>query len=440
MKSRWTVGTLMPAVVWCVQAFAALSGADIDALRAEGERSGWTFTVGESEATQYAIDELCGLAVPEGWETAAPFTSFAEPADLPSRFDLRPYCTPVKSQGGCGSCWAFSTVGTLECAIQLRDDVTVDFAEQWLVSCNQETEPPHLLGDGEWGCNGGWFAHGYHQGPPDGKTDRSGGYGPVLESEFPYQASDVPCNCPYNHTTYLIDSWAYVGGEEGIPSRDSIKQAIMKYGPVAAAVDVNSAFQAYTSGVFNAGSTGEVDHGIVLVGWDDSLGTNGVWILRNSWGPGWGMDGYMYIEYGCSQVGFAANYIEYPGVGPGHGPTITTQPLSTYVAVGERCTLSVEASGFGTIEYQWTKDGDPVGTDSSRYAIDAAAFGDGGIYVCYVSDLRGISQSVPARLNVYDPADVPAAGMLELFLLAGVCAGSGVMIVTRLRSRSAGPE
>jgi cathepsin L len=95
---------------------------------------------------------------------------------------------------------------------------------------------------------------------------------------------------------------------------DKIKQAIQTYGPVAAAVYVGSYFQSYTGGVFdknessNGGFCGcsapsQVNHAIVLIGWDDS---KQAWLLRNSWGPGWGESGYMWIKYGASQVGYAA--------------------------------------------------------------------------------------------------------------------------------------
>ena len=85
----------------------------------------------------------------------------------------------------------------------------------------------------------------------------------------------------------------------------------VNYGPVAASVYVGSAFQAYRGGIFNTTQNGQVNHGVVLVGWDDAQGTNGVWILRNSWGVGCSERGYMRIDYGTSQVGYAATYIVY---------------------------------------------------------------------------------------------------------------------------------
>jgi C1A family cysteine protease len=92
---------------------------------------------------------------------------------------------------------------------------------------------------------------------------------------------------------------------------DQIKQAIFSHGPVSACVYVNSAFQAYTGGIFNACEDEWINHVVLLVGWDDTQGTNGVWILRNSWGYSWGEEGYMRIEYDCSRIGYATCYVEY---------------------------------------------------------------------------------------------------------------------------------
>jgi len=418
-------------------AAAQLSQADIEELRARGETEGWTFTLGESEATRYPMDDLCGLIVPKGWRARAPGVSFKRRFDLPARFDLRPYLPPVKSQNGCGSCWAFATVGTFECAMNLKDGVMVDLSEQWLVSCNVETEAPHLLLNGEWGCNGGWFAHGYHQRAPGGTLDECGQSGAVLEEDFPYEHDDLPCNCPYEHR-YWIDSWAYVGGEEEIPEVDTIKQAIMLYGPVSAAVYTKrTGFHAYSGGVFNAvkPEDKEVNHAIILVGWDDTMGTDGVWILRNSWGKDWGVDGYMYIEYECSDVGLGACYIEYPGAGQGYselGPTITKQPVAGTVLLGEPFTLSIEVSGLGALKCEWTKDGTPVGTDADSYTVETATFADTGVYACSVSDLRGSTTSDPVAVQVlagpFIAEGAPTAGKTALLTLAAVCAFIGALM------------
>jgi len=224
------------------------------------------------------------------------------PSPLPAAFDWRTQggVTPVKDQEQCGSCWAFSTVGTLEANIKIKDAATKDLSEQYLVSCNT---------DG-WGCDGGWWAHDYHRNKiPPGEPDA----GAVYEADFPYVARDDPCSPPHTHHE-KIDSWAFIGSEGGVPSVQAIRQAVYDYGPVSAAVCAGNAFQAYGGGVFETDETCApyaTNHAIVLVGWDDNQGNNGVWILKNSWGPGWCENGYMRIGYGISLVGYSANYVAY---------------------------------------------------------------------------------------------------------------------------------
>jgi len=273
---------------------------------------------------------------------------------LPSSFNWCTLggCTPVKDQGACGSCWAFGTVGPLESNILIRDALTKDLSEQYLLSCNI---------DG-WNCDGGLWAHDYHWWKkPSGEP----GAGAVYESDFPYQANDppdVPCNPPHTHYE-KIDFWAYVGPEDGVPPAADIKQAIYDHGPVSVAVCAGDSFIAYAGGVFETDESSAcgpyaVDHAVVLVGWDDSLGTSGAWILRNSWGSTWGESGYMRIGYGISNVGYSANYILYseltnklylPLVMKNYSPGL---PPGPFYSVADACVLE----GYPTWNFGDTSD------------------------------------------------------------------------------------
>jgi hypothetical protein len=111
-----------------------------------------------------------------------------------------------------------------------------------------------------------------------------------------------------------------------IPSPAEIKQAIYDHGPVAVAICVGDAFNRYNGGVFATSEAwacgGGVNHGVVLVGWDDTQGSNGIWYLKNSWGSLWGESGYMRIAYGTSNVGLGATYVEYESnIHPPAAPT-----------------------------------------------------------------------------------------------------------------------
>ena len=188
----------------------------------------------------------------------------------------------------------------------IKDNIqTIDLSEQYLVSCNQDN----------WGCLGGGTAHSYHmdRSSLDSKT------GAVLESDFPYKAYDVTCGGPYNHP-YKLNSWNYIN--YGAADVNAIKQAIYTRGPVKVSVCAGKEFQNYHGGIFATNETGacgggsNTNHAVVLVGWDDTQGSNGIWFLRNSWGSWWGESGYMRIDRTVSNVGTYASYVVYNGIVP----------------------------------------------------------------------------------------------------------------------------
>ncbi len=290
-------GVLLCGVV--APAPAQLSDEDIAALRERGKLEGWTFEIGHNEATKYAISQLCGTVVPPDLDDEEPGDVGDVRGNLPAYWDWRDHggCTPIRNQGGCGSCWAFSAVGAVECAILINEGWSVNLSEQWLVSCTNAGS-----------CSGGWpsAALGYMI-CGDNWFDPCGDCGPVPESEFPYVGWDAPCGCPYSHP-YTIENWGSAGNEHNL---DRIKQAIYDHGPISVTVSVNGAFQGYNNGVFNGCADGSLNHAVVLVGWDDNQGSDGIWFMRNSWGSWWGEGGYMRIEYGCSRIGSNPYYVEY---------------------------------------------------------------------------------------------------------------------------------
>jgi C1A family cysteine protease len=200
-------------------------------------------------------------------------------------------CTPVKNQGNCGSCWAQAACGSFECVIKIMDNVTRDLSEQWFVNCDASNN----------GCSGGWCPY-----------DHFKSSGAVYEADQPYTGSDGTCGSSYTYHE-KIDSYTAVSGTSTVAATADIKNAIYNYGPVWIAYYVGSAGQNYSSGIFTTNESGTPNHAVVLVGWDDNGGTNGYWILRNSWGASWGESGYMRIKYGVCSVGTATNYLVYKG-------------------------------------------------------------------------------------------------------------------------------
>ena len=281
-----------------------LTSEDIARLQERAKIEGWTFTVGENVATKRSFNQLCGFVVPDNYqEIYSEEYPLTLTGPLPDSFDWRDLggCTPVKDQGQCGSCWAFGTVAPFECNILIKDQEMVILSEQYLINCNQDN----------YGCNGGWWAHEYFCGEKLDSCEEdegpAGDYGGVIYSDLPYTATKFKCSCPYDHPYKLV-------GYSSIPNNvDSIKQAILTYGPVSTSVSVNEEFVAYTGGIFDGGTGGITNHAVALVGWNDD---GGYWILRNSWSASWGEGGYMRIKYGSRSVGSNSRYVVYHGEGP----------------------------------------------------------------------------------------------------------------------------
>ena len=297
--------------------------------RAEIVANGGTYTVAFNPAMQYTREQLCSLNpnLPRSSQyLTAPTESSEEISQtkyVPLPFDYIGYYTPIKDQQSCGSCWAFATCAQMESAIKKKNGQTLNLSEQFLISCN----------DMNYDCDGGWFIHDMHVDP-----------GAVLESCIPYTATNGSCNPGFpmsiqdlSNPGYIpppppppplcdapccsIQSWSYVGNSSSTPSVDAIKQAIIDYGAVSCAVYVDpnkyflgiliqaSHFMSYTGGVYNhCVSDQGVNHAVQIIGWDDS---KGAWRMKNSWGTGWGESGFMWISYGCSKIGYAANYVVY---------------------------------------------------------------------------------------------------------------------------------
>ncbi|MEM7153173.1 MAG: C1 family peptidase [Myxococcota bacterium] len=216
------------------------------------------------------------------------------------------YMPEPRSQGSCGSCWAFATLSVFEASMNIANgfDAGLDYSEQHLVDCATASD-----GFDIGSCRGGYTVMVY---------DYLQRKGTQLEETVPYLERDDSCNAGLK-AEKKISNWGFVHENGAVPEVDQIKAAICNYGPVSASVHVSPAFKAYSGGVFDEHASGQTNHAVSLVGWDDK---RGAWLMRNSWGKWWGEDGYMWIEYGSNKIGRSAAWaVVEPDVKP---PTTKT--------------------------------------------------------------------------------------------------------------------
>jgi C1A family cysteine protease len=184
--------------------------------------------------------------------------------------------TPVKDQGQCGSCWAFSTTGSTEGAVFLATKTLLSFSEQQLVDC--------AGAEGNQGCNGGLMDYGF-QYIIDNKGIGS-------EASYPYKAADGTCK--------KVPSVATIKSFSDVPtnSETALMTAIVQQ-PVSVAVEADQAsFQQYSGGVMTAACGTNLDHGVLAVGYGTSAGKD-YYQVKNSWGADWGSKGYIMLGRGA---------------------------------------------------------------------------------------------------------------------------------------------
>ena len=340
----------------------------------------------------------------------------------PGHFDWRDRkCVPlqVRDQGACGSCWAFAGTALLESAvirIDNADPATVHFSEQWLVDCNVRG----------WGCNGGLNPLSYFV----NTRDVCGMLGAPPYNNYPYSASNHTCACISAQRT-TGNGWGFLRGYPRRPSVDDTKAFIVNEGPVYAAVTVDSAFQAYRGGVFNASSRAPANHAICLVGWDDSLGA---WILRNSWGNNWGNNGYMYIAYGCSRVGERASVLRYKYGTPNIRFEVSPATGQVPHTVSFENTTIRNGLGLRDITYHWSFGDGSTSAHEEPTAHTYSAPGDYEIaltayYPGYVQTVYRYVTVLPQnrgclggrKLDAGAPLSFATVGP-EIVLLAGIVA------------------
>lgn len=254
-----------------------------------------TYTMALNEFGSLTEEEFVktrlGVRMPDSWVkkslrtvmTILPSNPFQ--ADPPKEVDwtTKGVVTPVKNQGACGSCWAFSAIGALESAYALKNNRLVSFSEQQLVSCDGT----------DYGCQGGWMDNAFDF------LSKSSGI--CTEEEYPYSSgvNSARGDCLVNQCTPVPDT-VPKGFVDVATNEAAMAAAVALNGPLSVAVEADqAAFQFYHTGVVTGTCGTHLNHGVLIVGYgiDQATGTP-YWKVKNSWGPGWGEAGYIRIQRG----------------------------------------------------------------------------------------------------------------------------------------------
>ena len=369
------------------------------------DRKGLHWTAGRSWTTELSIEEakrMLGYKPPKGyeeWLAKQPKLRAKLGMDFPPVFDWRDsnVVTSVKSQGGCGSCWAFSATGAFEAAIKRHDGIEYDLAEQQVLSCNLY----------ERGCDGGWAEPVY---------ELFKRYGAVLDSCMPYQANDgIPCTQDECEVVAKLKDWVYVENDV-----NAIKTALLT-GPVHTCFSIYTDFYYYYyDGCYEYDGTSDYlgGHCVVIVGWDDNgCGAGeGAWICKNSWGEGWaGLGGYFHIKWGTARIGRSTVLPLYPPdpvtlAYESHQVTEASGDGDGIPEPGETFTLSVDLKNTGpdtatsvqaslstslvginitdaTSTFQDIATGQIIGSDSPHFTVEIDSTVEAGIRVDFDLDM-----------------------------------------------------
>lgn len=215
--------------------------------------------------------------------------------DLPGTVDWREigFVTPVKNQGMCGSCWAFSTTGSLEGQVFSRDGKLVGLSEQNLVDCSRSY--------GNNGCQGGLMDNSFNYIIDNGGID--------TEDSYPYEAKDNKCRFNKETIGAVVKSFVDVTADNEI----ELQRAVATIGPISVAIDASGQFRFYKKGIYynSACGVGGLNHAVLAVGYGQEDGKD-YWLVKNSWGTKWGDQGYIKMTRNKRNHCGIASYASYP--------------------------------------------------------------------------------------------------------------------------------
>ncbi|MBO4462272.1 MAG: hypothetical protein J5749_05255 [Lachnospiraceae bacterium] len=256
----------------------------------------------ESEPEEEEVIDATKLTEEEYWALREAIIN-GEEVELPRVFDLRDYglTTSSKDQGYYGTCWAFGVIGALESTALVMGCGVNDFSEYHIayLSENIPVKQDEMI-DGEgFKCDDNWIdvpgTAEFEYGP------LMKGYGPALESEYPYGNVMKPLDeDAINHSVFKIDSCYMIS----MADTETLKKRVIENGSVTIGIDAEE-WGGWGGYHYNARGT-LIDHYVTIVGWDDTVDRNlfdhraeknGAWIIKNSWGSMWAEQGHCYLSY-----------------------------------------------------------------------------------------------------------------------------------------------
>ncbi|KAA3453114.1 zingipain-2-like [Gossypium australe] len=208
-------------------------------------------------------------------------------SDVPTSIDWRKKgaVTPIKDQGKCGCCWAFSAVAAVEGIIQIKTGKLISLSVQQLLDCSTN--------GGNQGCSGGWMMNAFEY--------ISQNQGITTEESYPYQS--MQGNCDTEKRINGVD--VIINGYQMVPRND--EQALLKVvanQPVSVAIEGHGQdFKFYSGGVFTGNCGNTLSHAVTIVGYETSDEGLDYWLIKNSWGETWGENGYMRIQRNVTTQG-----------------------------------------------------------------------------------------------------------------------------------------
>jgi len=280
----------------------AQSDPEIESLQREIDSKGYSWTAKRTWLTDLPKEDfrgMLGLHIPlevekrfEALQRSSNNTRLSAPMmpAAPSNWDWRDLggVSAVKHQGSCGSCAIFAGTAALESIVMISEGIEYDLSEQQILSCR-------TFG---YGCGGTWYSWTW---------DYVRNNGAAREWCMPYIADDeIPC------ADDTCEIYVTNGGWIDIPNDvEVIKQEVM-ITPVATTFTVYDDFKSYGGGCYEHEGSEPINHAVLIVGWEDTLcGGEGAWLCKNSWGDGWGLDGFFWIKYGTCNIGYATQRVLY---------------------------------------------------------------------------------------------------------------------------------